>query len=56
MNHVGDLLNKYTCYVVIDLSIIVVLVIFYFVYVFNLCICIYMHVCIRVYNAVHVWL
>ena len=34
MNHVGDLLNKYKCYVVIDFSIIVVLVIFLF------CICI----------------
>ena len=33
MNLVGDLLNKYKCYVVIDFSIIVVLVIFYFVYV-----------------------
>ena len=36
MNHVGDLLNKYKCYVVIDFNIIVVHVIFYFVYVFNL--------------------
>ena len=41
MNHVGDLLNKYKCYVVIDSSIIVLLVIFYFVYVFNLCMCMY---------------
>ena len=34
MNLVGDLLNKYKCYVVIDFIIIVVLIIFYFVYVF----------------------
>ena len=34
MNIVGDLLNKYKRYVVIDFIIIVVLVIFYFVYVF----------------------
>ena len=34
VNLVGDLLNKYKCYVVIDFIIIVVLVIFYFVYVF----------------------
>ena len=33
MNHVGDLLNKYKCYVVIDFSIIVVLIILYFVYI-----------------------
>ena len=33
MNLVGDLLNKYKCYVVIDFIIIVVLAIFYFVYV-----------------------
>ena len=34
MNLVGDLLNNYKCYVVIDFIIIVVLVIFYLVYVF----------------------
>ena len=35
MNLVGDLLNKYKCYVVIDfIIIIVVLVILYLVYVF----------------------
>ena len=34
MNLVGDLPNKYKCYVVIDFIIIVVLVIFHFVYVF----------------------
>ena len=34
MNLVGDLLNKYKCYVVIDFIINVVLVIFYFLYVF----------------------
>ena len=44
MNHVGDLLNKYKSYVVIDFSIIVVLVIFYFVYVFNLCMCMYIYI------------
>ena len=33
MNLVGNLLNKYKCYVVIDFIIIVVLAIFYFVYV-----------------------
>ena len=33
MNLVGDLLNKYKCYGVIDFIIIVVLVIFYSVYV-----------------------
>ena len=33
MNLVGDLLNKYKCYVVIDFIIIVVLAVFYFVYV-----------------------
>ena len=34
MNLVGDLLNKYKCYVVIAFIIIVVFVIFHFVYVF----------------------
>ena len=44
MNHVGDLLNTYICYVVFDSSIIFVLVIFYFVYVFNLCMDIYIYI------------
>ena len=34
MNIVGELLDKYKCYVVIDFIIIVVLVIFYFVHAF----------------------
>ena len=50
MNLVGDLLNKYKCYVVID-----------FICTRNIlfCICIYTCVCIigmYVYNAVYVWL
>ena len=52
MNLVGNLLNKYKCYVVIDFIIIVVLNILF-------CICIYTCVCIigmYVYNAVYVWL
>ena len=53
MNLVGDLLNKYKCYVVIDFIIIVVLVIFN-LYMY-LCMCMYNR-SMYVYNAVFVWL
>ena len=48
MNHVGDLLNKYKCYVMINFSIIVVLVILYFVYVF-------MHMYVYVYIMLYMF-